>query len=46
MDIQPEPTLIELVRYDNWMNQQLLAICMEVDETKRGDRVWYRSPET
>ncbi len=32
MDIQAEPTLIELVRYDNWMTQQLLGICMEVDE--------------
>lgn len=32
MDIQPEPTLMELVRYDNWMTQQLLALCMEVDD--------------
>lgn len=32
MTTAPEPTLIELVRYDNWMTQQLLAICMDVDE--------------
>jgi uncharacterized damage-inducible protein DinB len=32
MTPSPETTLIEFVRYDNWMNQQLLAICMDVDE--------------
>ena len=32
MTTSPELTLIELVRYDNWMNQQLLTICMDVDE--------------
>ena len=28
----PESTLIEFIRYDNWMNQKLLAICAEVEE--------------
>lgn len=32
MAIQPEPTLIEFVRYNQWANQQLLAICMTLDE--------------
>lgn len=32
METQPEPTLIEFVRYNGWANRQLLAICMELDE--------------
>lgn len=28
----PEPTLVEFVRYDHWATQQLLAICMKLDE--------------
>lgn len=32
MTTHPEPTLVELIRYDHWANQQLLAICMSVDE--------------
>lgn len=32
MTTSPETTLIEFLRYDNWMNQQLLAICMDVDK--------------
>lgn len=28
----PEPTLVEFVRYDHWATQQLLAVCMGVDE--------------
>lgn len=31
MTTQPEPTLVEFVRYNRWANQQLLAICMELD---------------
>ena len=32
METQPEPTLIEFVRYNQWANQQLLAECMKLDE--------------
>ena len=32
METQPEPTLVEFVRYNQWANQQLLAICMTLDE--------------
>jgi uncharacterized damage-inducible protein DinB len=28
----PEPTLVEFVRYNLWANQQLLTICMNLDE--------------
>jgi len=27
----PEPTLIELFRYNQWANQELMAICMQLD---------------
>ena len=30
---QPESTLIEFVRYNQWANQQLLAICLKLDES-------------
>ena len=33
MAMQPEPTLIEFVRYNQWANQQLLAICLKLDES-------------
>ena len=32
MAIQPEPTLVEFVRYNQWANQQLLTVCMNLDE--------------
>jgi uncharacterized damage-inducible protein DinB len=32
MAIQPEPTLVEFVRYNLWANQQLLSICMKLDK--------------
>ena len=32
MEIQPEPTLVEFVLYNQWANQQLLGICMKLDE--------------
>ncbi len=32
MTTQPEPTLVEFVRYDQWVTKELLAICMELDE--------------
>lgn len=32
MELQPEPTLVEFVRYNQWANQQLLTICMNLDE--------------
>jgi uncharacterized damage-inducible protein DinB len=30
MDTQPETTLIELIRYNNWANAQVLAACQEL----------------
>jgi uncharacterized damage-inducible protein DinB len=32
MDIQPEPTLIELIRYNNWANAQVFSACMKLTE--------------
>ena len=32
MEAQPEPTLIEFVRYNQWANQQLLTICMNLNK--------------
>ena len=32
METQPEPTLVEFVRYNQWANQQLLALCMTLNE--------------
>ena len=32
METQPEPTLVEFVRYNQWANQQLLSICKELEE--------------
>jgi uncharacterized damage-inducible protein DinB len=32
METQPEPTLVEFVLYNQWANQQLLTICMTLDE--------------
>lgn len=35
---QPEPTLVEFVRFNSWANQQLLAICMGLEgETVSAD---------
>jgi uncharacterized damage-inducible protein DinB len=34
MDIQPEPTLVELIRYNNWANQQLLALCAGLSDSQ------------
>jgi uncharacterized damage-inducible protein DinB len=30
MEIQPETTLIELIRYNNWANAQVLAVCQKL----------------
>lgn len=30
MEHQPEPTLIELIRYNNWANAQVIAACREL----------------
>ncbi len=30
MATQPEETLIELIRYNNWANAQILAVCQEL----------------
>lgn len=32
METQSEPTLVEFIRYNQWANQQLLTICMNLDE--------------
>jgi len=32
MEQQPEPMLVDLIQYNNWANQQLLAICLELPE--------------
>lgn len=30
MEFQPEPTLIEFIRYNNWANAQLLDVCQKL----------------
>jgi uncharacterized damage-inducible protein DinB len=30
MNIQPEPTLVELIRYNNWANAQIFAVCQKL----------------
>ena len=32
METQPEPTLVEFIRYHQWANLQLLSICKTLDE--------------
>jgi uncharacterized damage-inducible protein DinB len=32
MQIQPEPTLVEFIRYNTWANQQVLAACQALSE--------------
>jgi uncharacterized damage-inducible protein DinB len=32
METQPELTLVEFFRYNQWANQKLLSICMKLDE--------------
>jgi uncharacterized damage-inducible protein DinB len=34
MDTQPEPTLVEFIRYNNWANQQVLAACENLSESQ------------
>lgn len=34
MDTQPEPTLVEFIRYNNWANQQVLAACQQLSESQ------------
>jgi uncharacterized damage-inducible protein DinB len=31
MDFQPEPTLLEFIRYHNWANAQILEVCKTLD---------------
>lgn len=31
---QPEPTLVELIRYNQWANEQVLTICIGLDKEK------------
>jgi uncharacterized damage-inducible protein DinB len=35
MDTHPEPTLVEFIRYNTWANQQLLAVCQNLDDTQQ-----------
>ncbi len=32
METRPEPTLVELIRYNNWANAQVLAACLKLTE--------------
>jgi uncharacterized damage-inducible protein DinB len=32
---QPEPTLVEFIRYHNWANAQILAVCQKLDADQR-----------
>jgi uncharacterized damage-inducible protein DinB len=34
MDTQPEPTLVELIRYNAWANQQVLAVCQNLSQSQ------------
>ena len=34
MDNQPEPTLVELIRYNTWANQQVMAVCLTLSESQ------------
>lgn len=34
MDTQPEATLVEFIRYDNWANQQVLAACQNASDSQ------------
>lgn len=34
MDFQPEPTLVELIRYNNWANAQIIAVCQKLDASQ------------
>jgi len=34
MDNQPEPTLVEFIRYNTWANQQVLAACLKLSESQ------------
>ena len=34
MDTQPEPTLLEFIRYNTWANQQVLAACEKLSQVQ------------
>lgn len=34
MDTQPEPTLVELIRYNNWANRKVLDACLNLSESE------------
>jgi uncharacterized damage-inducible protein DinB len=34
MDTQPEPTLVEFIRYNTWANQQVLAACEKLSKSQ------------
>jgi uncharacterized damage-inducible protein DinB len=34
MDIQPEPTLVEFIRYNTWANQQVMAACQNLSPSQ------------
>ncbi len=33
METQPEPTLVEFIRYNTWANQQVMALCLNAEES-------------
>ncbi len=34
METHPEPTLVEFIRYNNWANQQVLAVCVSLSDSQ------------
>ncbi len=34
METQPEPTLVEFIRYHNWANQQVVAACVNLSDSQ------------
>jgi uncharacterized damage-inducible protein DinB len=39
MDTHAEPTLVELIRYNNWANQQLLAVCEKLSPSELATKI-------
>ena len=37
MDKQPEPTLVEFIRYNNWANAQVFAACQKLTQEQLAD---------
>ena len=39
MITQPEPTLVEFIRYNTWANQQLLAACQAASDSQLAAKI-------